>query len=289
MTNAEFISDILFIVVIYKRKISECESIQSLSMALGSFTSDIFIYDNSPEFNPEIPAGIAQCKFHYMHDYNNSGVSKAYNSGSALAGQMNKRWLLLCDQDTLFHIEYLNELYAILHLFNPPLVAPYLYSNSTLISPCGFNLNYAYPLNKKLQPGFHKLNGISLLNSGICISQEAYKNCGGYDEKVFLDFSDFDFMKRFKKTYGKVYLLNVCLTHDLESAFQRDFNVQRFIRYNKSYRGAVHSFCDLITLSIISGLRAVKQSFLYRSFLPFKLFLLFFITNKSLDRNEDTV
>ena len=41
-------------------------------------------------------------RIHYISDPTNPGVSKAYNVGFELARQLNKKWLLLLDQDTVF-------------------------------------------------------------------------------------------------------------------------------------------------------------------------------------------
>ncbi len=288
MTYTELISEILFVVVLYKKKIAECESIITLTESVNECNLDIFVYDNSPDYNLNVPDTMGNCRVHYFGDRENPGVSKAYNSGALFAQKTGKKWLILCDQDTMFQNEFFRNLYTAVNNFSPSLLAPFLYSNSMLISPCGFTMNYGYPLKIVPQPGFKELNGISLLNSGLIVSLEAYMRCGGYNEKVFLDFSDFDFLKRFKKTSNKVYLLNVHLNHHLESAFKQKFNDQRFIRYARSYRGAIHSLYDLITISPIVCLRSLKLSMSYHSFLPFKLFLLFFVANKTPVRNGHT-
>ncbi|MBN2610920.1 MAG: glycosyltransferase [Bacteroidales bacterium] len=281
MTYVDLISEILFVVVLYKKKIAECESLVTLEESVDGCNIDVFIYDNSPDYNLNVPETIGNCRIHYLGDLENPGVSKAYNSGAVFAKKTGKKWLILCDQDTLFQDEFFMNLYAAISNFNPVLLAPFLYSNSMLISPCGFRLNYGYPLKLVPRSGFNKLNGISLLNSGLTVSLEAYMNCGGYNEKVFLDFADFDFIKRFKKICPTFYLLDVKLEHHLESTRMQAFNKERFIKYCKSYRGAITNLYNFVTLSLIVTLRTIKLALVHQKLIPIKIFLLYYVADRN--------
>lgn len=261
MTFKDFLEDILIVVVLYKKKISECESLLTISNALADQFIDIFVYDNSPEYNFDPAAILENHRLHYIADYENSGVSKAYNIGANRAQNMNKRWLLLCDQDTVFTRSYFEQVFITVDIHNPLLMAPFLFSHSTLISPCGFMYNYGYALNKQPISGWNNFKNSTLLNSGLFITCDAFEECGGYNEKVFLDFSDFDFMKRYRNKYSQFYLLDVKLEHHLESSTQNFFNESRFIKYCKSYRGAIHNFFYLI-ISMMFGYRKRLKFFI---------------------------
>lgn len=288
MTFNEFLSDIILVVVLYKKRISQSNSIASISKSTKTGNIVILVYDNSPEYNLVVPETITNCKIIYNADMQNSGVSKAYNYAASFAKKTGKKWIMLCDQDTTFNSGYLTSVFAAIVNFNPTLLAPYLYSNFNLVSPCGFVMNYGYPLKKEPPDGFQELSGISVLNSGLVISLEAYFNCGGYNEKVFLDFSDFDFIKKFKKKYGKIFLLNIHLEHNLGPSYTDSFNAYRFSRYVKSYRGAIQNLFDLLTITTIVCIRSIKQSLFYHSLLPFRLFLIGFILNKIPSNFEST-
>ena len=64
---------------------------------------DIVVYDNSPEYNTSFidnEKDNIYFAIHYIADYSNSGVSKAYNITARLGRTLNKKYLLLLDQDT---------------------------------------------------------------------------------------------------------------------------------------------------------------------------------------------
>jgi GT2 family glycosyltransferase len=288
MINQHIISEILFIVVLYKKRISESESIQSIQTVLEDNQLHFYIYDNSPEYNYFDKSKLNLATTFYVADAKNSGVSRAYNLGAKLASERNKKWLMLCDQDTEFTPEYFDSLCRIIHNFEPNLVAPYLFSNLQLISPCAFTMNYGHPLKKMPVPGWTMLKKIALLNSGMVISREAFEKCGGYAEDVFLDFSDFDFLKKYRKIFGEFYLMDVRIEHHLESVNRKDFNSLRFIKYCQSYKGAMHNLFDILSLTLIVLFRTFKLCFFHGEILPLKLFLLYFLMNRKLVRDENS-
>ena len=248
MTFKDFIENLLIVVVIYKKKISDCETILSISSSLADRFIDILVYDNSPEYNQTATSVTENCRLYYVADNDNSGVSKAYNSGAKKAQDMKKRWLLLCDQDTVLTLNYFQEVFTAVHIHCPPLVAPFLYSEAKLISPCAFIFNYGFALRRIPVSGWNNFKNLSVLNSGLLIKLEAFEKLGGYNEDIFLDFSDFDFIKRYKKMFSQFYLINTRVEHHLESSVHGSFNELRFIKYCKSYRRASHNFFILSQL-----------------------------------------
>jgi rhamnosyltransferase len=281
MTFKDFLDDLFLVVVLYRKKISDSETIHSISEILSDQSIDILVYDNSPEYNPDPASSLNNCRLHYIADNENSGVSKAYNQGAIVAGDMNKRWLLLCDQDTVFTLSFFREVYSAIDIHDPALAAPFLFSDSKLISPCGFIFNYGFALHKIPASGWNNFKGISVLNSGLLVKLDTFKELNGYNEEVFLDFSDFDFIKRFKKANKKFYLVDTALKHNLESSIRGNFNELRFARYCKSYRGAINNTFDLISLSLIVFLRTIKLSAYYTSMKPVQAFWKNFIYRKN--------
>lgn len=256
-------------------------SILSIMESLKNEEPEFFIYDNSPEYNNSFKQKLDHAKIKYVADAENSGVSRAYNLGSEYASALGRKWLLLCDQDTLFNTAYFDCLFKTLHEHNPTMVAPFLYSNEILISPCKFRLNYGSRLKTLPLPGRNAFGGKALLNSGLLIRQDEFKASGGYNEKVFLDFADFDFIKRFKKICPDFYLLNVELEHHLESTRMQAFNRERFIKYCKSYRGAINNLYSFVTISLIVSLRTIKLALVHQKLLPIKFFLLYYVAGRN--------
>lgn len=92
---------IIAVLVLYKTKFSMAKTVQTLSksMAIVGWTRlDIVVYDNSPEYNTSFidnEKDNIYFAIHYIADYSNSGVSKAYNITARLGRTLNKKYLLL--------------------------------------------------------------------------------------------------------------------------------------------------------------------------------------------------
>ena len=102
MTSTAFSFDeTLVVIVLYKDLLAQSESFKSLSEAIPkSIRISLFVFDNSPT-RGALPHSDAW-DITYQHEPSNIGVSLAYNEAFKLASQLQKKWLLLADQDTKF-------------------------------------------------------------------------------------------------------------------------------------------------------------------------------------------
>ena len=205
--------EVLAVLVLYGRTADESVTLRSLREGLRRLGArlDVFVYDNSPSASP--PAQAAEWRMEYRHDPSNPGVSRAYLEGAQLAAARRKRWLLLLDQDTSFPPDAM-AVYAQALQRNPTeaLFAPVLRSGRRIVSPCGYRFPRGVPL-RTVQSGPQPLAGKSILNSGMCISLAAYQRTGGHDPRIGLDFSDHEFIDRFRRTHDRAYILPVECLH----------------------------------------------------------------------------
>ena len=227
---------------------------------------DLFVYDNSYHSqNIKKHAGI---NITYWHDNQNSGVSKAYNTGVAHAKRHQKKWLLLLDQDTTLPCTILED-YEKAIIKNPEvqLFAPILYlNNGRIFSPCTYRFKRGfYP--EKMTPGIHSFDRLSPVNSGIVVGVDAFYKAGGYNIKVKLDFSDFQFIERFRKIYPSFYVLDVKCQQDF-SDDEVSFSVQQ-VRFGFFCEGARNiekeGLWDWVQYNTVVFLRALKLCFKYKS------------------------
>src|SRR5688500_13697253 len=107
MDLSDFLSELLIVVVFYKTTPRDAVALSSLNAALrdSSTAPHIFIYDNSPD-----PSALVHENATYVHDPENGGVSRAYNRASDHASRMNKKWMLLLDQDTSVSITLFSQM-----------------------------------------------------------------------------------------------------------------------------------------------------------------------------------
>ena len=104
-------ASLLPVVVLYLRNLEESESFVSIAEIAGEVSGmaehlHLLVFDNSPEPHPLPRTAMATT---YWHDAANGGLAPAYNKALALACDLGTEWILLLDQDTLLHAEYLKE------------------------------------------------------------------------------------------------------------------------------------------------------------------------------------
>jgi rhamnosyltransferase len=209
----DFERDVLAVLVLFGRTLEESVTFQSLGEGLrrAGGRLELFVYDNSAVAGPIVEP--PEWSIEYRHDPSNPGVSQAYIEGARRAEALGKRWLLLLDQDTFFPPAALDAyLEAMRRSPAAELFAPVLRSGDRVVSPCG----YRFPLGTSLariEPGVQPLQGKSVLNSGMCVSLAAYQEVGGHDPRIGLDFSDHEFIERFKRRYSSVCVVPVECRH----------------------------------------------------------------------------
>jgi rhamnosyltransferase len=285
-----FLEELLVVLVIYQIDLDNSDSFQSINKILPEKSRvGLLVYDNSP-------TPLAQCdrnkypnwQIYYISDRENSGVSKAYNEGYKLAKELNKKWLLLLDQDTKFAPDILEKYYnATQECSFPTIFAPLLVSNTgSFYSPCQYRFNRGFPL-KKATTGLQNNNNISLLNSGLLISIELFQKIGGYNEKLKLDFSDFEFVDRYRKISSYFFIIDSKAIHgfsgdldDCETAYKR------FDRYCQSIKIMNQLDDRSLVLWYFALLRACKLSIKFKNFRFLSLLSKLFLAGNRLESSR---
>lgn len=213
---------ILPIVVLYKKELSDAESINTLlDSDTDNSISDIFVYDNTPENfikNNIVCEVYRNRNVIYYHDIKNSGVSTAYNSGMKKANELNYKYVLLLDQDTVFPSDALKfyqqsiEDQPGINLHVPRLLT----KKGEFCSPLRYAFHRGFVTNE-LSSGIYSLNTYSPINSGMLLDVNTAILAGGYNNKVYLDFSDFQFIERLKNISSSFYLMPLTLEQDLSN------------------------------------------------------------------------
>jgi rhamnosyltransferase len=265
-----FFDDILAVLVLYKKRVGESETLLSLAKSLNGNPEkiDIVIYDNSP--TPQWRGDGTQCDaFHirYINDPSNPGVSKAYNAGFELARQLHKKWLLLLDQDTVFPEGALATYGAHIEKYDSPaLLAPMLVCDGRIYSPCRQVVNVNFPL-RVIRPGWVKTKGLSVLNSGMCIRLDAFEKIGGFDERIRLDFADHDFMRRYRRYFTNFMLIDMVCRHGFSDKETSDINISltRFGHYCEGAKNSIKNPADPFSLLPVVLVRAARLSLRFRS------------------------
>ena len=187
-----------------------------------------YVYDNSLAEDVEAKNMISS-NFFYFHDVTNPGVSYAYNSAVEYAASHNIDWVLLLDQDTFLPCcllsEYFNaiQINGAISMFVPKIFV----EGRGYMSPCLFKHKRGRFMFT-VPTGIVQSKQYTVINSGIMLSASSFIECGGYNNSVYLDYSDHDFFSRFKLYNPFFYVIDVacyqnfaCLSTDTEALEKR--------------------------------------------------------------------
>ncbi|GAA0892416.1 hypothetical protein GCM10009122_20950 [Fulvivirga kasyanovii] len=261
-------NSILATIVLYNTSLEQSQTFRSLSKSLlySSDRLEVLVYDNSPN---RMYTGKKHSSWHihYFHDPANSGVSKAFNHGGALAKALGKKWLLLLDQDTLFPSEAINIYGNEIKENIAGLLAPYLFFKRKLISPFSLKSGEGRIINH-IQPGSYSLDQVMPVNSGLLINVEDFWSCGGYNESFPLDYSDFAFIERFRKIHPDFKIIELTCEHQfsgLEQFGNKQATLQRFKHFCNSTLKYKREVNPLLNSNKLIIRRAVRLGMIYKS------------------------
>jgi len=265
-------NQILAVIVLYKQKLSESKSFKSLSISLkkNGFSLDLFVYDNSPSFNEDDRLVSDNWQITYYPSVVNDGVSKAYNVAADYAVKKGKKMLLLLDQDTNFPeqtvISYLSAInkFPTEKLFAPRMLA----NNDKIISPCHFRFMRGSAISN-IKAEINSLKDHSIINCGMCIDIEAFYKNGGYNELIKLDFSDHDFIKRFRSVVTTSFVVvDLDVYHQLSTESKNSLESDT-IRWDYYLDGANNMSAtkpERFFLKLNATMRSVKLSLVHKNF-----------------------
>lgn len=272
-----FTNDILAVIVVYNQCINESSSYLSLRSGLetlGVTNFQLLIYDNSPTEQEIRHLDFTTFSIKYFWDSSNAGISKAYNYAARLGQQLNKEYLLLLDQDTILNQQlFLAYFNAVINNSNISLFAPILkLTTGQQLSPCRFFMHRGFSV--ELSTGIHSFSKFTPVNSGILVSIKKFIEAGGYNEKVRLDLSDFQFIERFRKYNQYFYLVDAICIQNFSNINDNCF--QLLTRFSFYCEGAKNSNKDnwldniiyffLVFLRCLSLVKRTKKLAFFKTF-----------------------
>jgi len=213
------LKDIVAIIVAYN---SSCQDSISYRR-LNEKGIDIVVCDNSTSDygNKEIVENDHNI---YVSMGGNKGLSKAYNAALDRIGSQYK-FICLFDDDTDMGDDYFNKVLEYINSSSAEIFLPVVKTKTRILSPCQFKKKRAVEV--KDLDHIDKDN-ISAINSGMIINAHVFDNYR-YNENIFLDYIDHDFMREMNKQHRKVQIMmdNVLNqdfsmeTNSLESSYKR--------------------------------------------------------------------
>lgn len=219
------------LIVIYNKACEESITLKSIYKWKNSV--QIVFFDNSTvENNNE-----KYCSnegFIYLSEKKNVGLSKAYNYAIKSLKLKAEDYVLILDDDTELNDEYLQELIQNTNESHE-VILPFVYSGNSILSPSKIVGKCKSQMIKDTTE--IDVEHITAINSGMMIKGNVYEKVQ-YNEELFLDYVDHDFMKRIRDEKFRIHILE----HGIRQNFSRDEKPElekalfRFKLYKKDFK-----------------------------------------------------
>lgn len=179
-----------------------CNTVASLEKQIDG----ICIIDNGGLIEEELPN--LACDLLIKHLDSNQGIAKATNIGFDLLSGKSVDFILLSDQDTLFPCDYIKTFLNYIEVNDVGSVlafCPIVYdTHSAEYKPIYIKKNgFIRKMLASENPSFV----FQTIASGLIIDTSKYKETGGMNEDLFIDYVDFEWCWRLNKTGFKVLCL----------------------------------------------------------------------------------
>lgn len=222
--------EFLYVIILYRRALDETATFKSLIERFPDV--QLFVYDNSP-----CSQQVNRCCTKYVHDPQNHGLSVAYNTAAKFAREEGFEWIVLLDQDTNFlNISIDDYKDAIANHSEIKMFAPKVRCGNKYMSPVKVWQHMAV-LQESVPSGIIPLRKYTPINSGLCVNVDAMMECGGYNEAVFLDYSDHEFIRRFRKFYSNAFIIDKEIHQNFSVVSDdRESTINRYGLYCRSIR-----------------------------------------------------
>lgn len=258
---------ILFVIVLYHCKLKDSRTYKTLMPP----NEDLIVFDNSEEEQDisDYANGAT-----YIHNKSNLGISYCYNQAADYGISHYYHWILLLDQDSDFSDVCINDYFSAIEETDCKLIAPMVKSGVYTISPTDISHHFSR-LNKKEYSGVTEISRLSIINSGMCIALDAFKECGGYNEMVFLDYSDHEFIRRYKRYNSSVYVLNKSMYQEFSARVDdKESTIRRYRLFCLSIKGCERNgISDRFWFGFVVFKRAVSIMYRFRTFATIKILL----------------
>jgi rhamnosyltransferase len=248
MKNYKF--DLLAIIVSYNP-----EDIIKLNRIIEilSIDSDVILIDNSDqnEFIESLSNTINSAKY-FIQVKENKGIAYAQNLGIKKALELNYKFILLFDDDSL---PTRNFIAKILHFYAELATNSNLKIGSISARPIIITDTKTIDLSNAKINLNHKFTKYNLMNSsGTMIPTDVIRDVGSMDEDLFIDLVDFDWCWRSSQRNYKHFLCrDLCFIHSLGDNTKNIFGV------NISKGNPIRNFYGFRNLIVL----------LRRSYVPF--------------------
>jgi len=253
---------------------TDIEKLRNLIRKLAEKATPI-VADNSlnPSHASEIEKLVKAESAHYISMHGNVGIGKAQNAGIVFAKSLGCEYVILMDDDSLPANDMIDQLFSALELKSAEI--------GSQVIVCPRPIDYEIEVEDKEGRISTMTECHDMMSSGTLIPMRVFEKIGYFDEKLFIDFVDFDWGWRFRAKNGRIFIVeNAYLFHKLgvndQQVFGLRVRVPSSIRHYFQVRNVFHMFGRSHT--------PLKWKVGRLTLLPVKLILLFIFSDQKRNR-----
>ena len=179
-------------------------------LALQKQVQRILIMDNASENIAEIREEIAaESDIQLIANQENLGLPANYNRAAALAEREGYQWLLIMDQDTIVPKDLISSYLQCVRDMNPAIVTPVFWDDN--------QKTYQEPLKRIPDEPYTPVE--RCMGSASMNRVDVIRSTGGFDEKLFIDYADYEFCRGVISRGYSIIRVNRCtVNHRLGQA-----------------------------------------------------------------------
>jgi rhamnosyltransferase len=182
---------------------------------------EVLLVDNGSENFDEVMNKFNVEKIKMIRNYRNTGIAAALNQILEYSLMNNVEWALTLDQDSVVANNIIQEYKRYIDLDKIGMI-------SCEIIDRNFTLNDYKNTNLK-----EKQDISECITSGCLTNVKAWEDSGKFDEKMFIDFVDFDICQRIRRKGYKLIKVNTTsILHELGNSRAKNIFGMKFILYN---------------------------------------------------------
>ena len=220
------------IIVLYNKSILDSNTYNSIKRRNNRIK--LIVFDNSTMDygNKEL------CKennIDYLTTNENIGLSRAYNYIIDKYNFKDNDYIIILDDDTQLNEEYIEEAQAIARENKKSVSLPLIMASDRMISPVKVTFNCRIKTVEDINS--IKPEKISAINTGMVLKANIFKKIK-YNEKLFLDYVDHDFMKQVRNEKIDINIMHSIINQNF-SRFQKSgihSDMTRFKIFKKDYK-----------------------------------------------------
>ncbi len=260
---------IVFGIVVYKELFWETIAFKTLMQSIKAYGYEaktlIYVIDNTDDAGWEVSIP-SEYKGKIMYkNLLNPGISVAYNLIAHYASEEKIAWCVFLDQDTELPSNVSDVYMKVAADGDTKIKVPIVCIEQGILSPARY-VNYRSKLFDSLQAGLLDLKNVSCINTGLMIETLFFKEIGGYNSNLKLDFCDHDFMERCKEKTDKIRVMGVKFHQDFSSiTHTKQQAITRYKRYVNDFLVFREKRNKFVLFFYVDLPRLIKQTLKYKT------------------------